>query len=171
MCSSDLNNAIQKRINPITSQKYIKYGDTIFIEGDKVIQVVNNYRSKNIIGEEVPVFNGNTGVILEINPWRDEIVIQFDDEKIEYSKSDLEQLMLGYAISKHISQGSSSKNVIVVTPKAHTFFINRNLLYTAITRTSEKCYHFTERSIVKSAIKKSIPKERQTFLKELLELK
>ena len=67
-------------------------------------------------------------------------------------------------------QGSSSKNVIVLMPKAHTYFLNRNLIYTAITRTRERCYHFVSRKTVKSALRKSIPHERQTFLKELLQI-
>lgn len=166
-----LNNAIQKKINPITNQKYMKYGDTIFIEGDKVLQVVNNYKSKNIFGGENPIFNGNTGIVLKVDSRSNEMIIQFDDQKIVYNKSDLEQLMLGYAVSIHRSQGDASKNVILMTPKAHTFFINRNLLYTAVTRTSKKCYHFTERDIVKSAVRKSTTQERQTFLKELLQEK
>ena len=166
-----LNNAIQKKVNPIIKQKYMKYGDTIFIEGDKVLQVVNNYKSKNIFGGENPIFNGNTGIVLEVDSRSNEMIIQFDDQKIVYNKSDLEQLMLGYAVSIHRSQGDASKNVILMTPKAHTFFINRNLLYTGITRTEKRCYHFTERSIVKSAVKKSTTQERQTFLKELLQVK
>lgn len=165
--SKVINKAIQSKINPIEGKKYIKYGETHFIEGDKVLQVVNNYRAINIYNDEIAVFNGNTGVIKQIKD--DGVIIDFGGEMILYEKDDLGQLLLGYAMSVHKGQGSGSDYVIVITPKAHTYFINRNLLYTAVTRTKKQCYHFTNKNIIKSSLKKSVSKERLTFLREMLQ--
>ncbi len=164
--SKKINEVIQSKINPRNNKKYIKYGETYFIEGDKVIQIVNNYKIKNIYDEETAIFNGNTGTIQNIV--NNQLIVNFDGEMLIYNKEDLGQLLLGYAISIHKSQGSGSKYVIITTPKAHTYFINRNLLYTAITRTKEKCFHFSGKEIIKSSLKKSITLERQTFLKNIL---
>lgn len=168
--STALNNAIQARINPIgDGTKHIKSGSTNFIEGDKVLQVVNNYKAEDIQGEEVQVFNGNTGIIKNVDINEKEIIVEFDNVLVRYNSDQLKQLILGYAMSIHKMQGSSNKNIIVLTPKAHTFFLNRNLIYTAITRTRERCYHFSSIETIKSAIRKSIPRQRKTFLRELLE--
>ena len=166
--SKAINQAIQSRINPPNSKNSIKYGDTTFAVGDKVIQIVNNYKIKDIHGKDCEVFNGNTGVIKEINKKFNEIVIKFDDMMLCYSKDELSQILLGYSISIHKSQGSSSKYVIVNTPKAHTYFINRNLLYTAVTRTSEKCFHISSRELIRSSLKKSVTHDRKTFLLDML---
>lgn len=161
-----INEKIQSRINPIQGKNHVSFGKTKFIEGDKVLQVVNNYKAKTILDEEASVFNGNTGIIKQIIGT--DVIIEFDGKQILYTKDNLSQLLLGYAISIHKSQGSSCKNVIVITPKAHTFFINRNLLYTAITRTKLKCFHFGNKKLIKSSLKKSAIKDRQTFLCSLL---
>jgi exodeoxyribonuclease V alpha subunit len=164
--SKILNNLIQSRINPSNGKKSIKYGQTTFIVRDKVLQVVNNYQVKTINDDITQVFNGNTGIIKDIVG--NDTIIEFDDELVVYSKDELSQLLLGYAMSIHKSQGDAAKYVIITTPKAHTFFINRNLLYTGITRTREKCYHFSSKELIKSSLKKSAIKERKTFLKEML---
>ena len=167
--SITLNNKIQARINPIGEYtEYLQSGGVNFIEGDKVLQVVNNYQAENVNGEEVQIFNGNTGIVKYIDIVNKEAIVDFNGVLIKYGSSELTQLILGYAMSIHKAQGDSSKNVIVMTPKAHTYFLNRNLIYTAITRTKEKCYHFSSKQTIKSAIKKSIPRQRKTFLKELL---
>lgn len=164
--SKIINQAIQSKINPPKKDNSIKHGDITFTVGDKVLQVVNNYKATDIFDNEKQVFNGNTGIIKYLN--NDDLVIDFDGEQLIYGKDELGQLLLGYAMSIHKSQGDSSKYVIVNTPKAHTYFINRNLLYTAVTRTREKCFHISEKELIKSSLKKSITNERQTFLKDLL---
>lgn len=166
--SKVLNKKIQDKINPINdNKKSIRYGNTNYIVGDKVIQIENNYKAKDINGKDMPVYNGNTGIIKNII--NKDIIIQFNKNLIVYGEDELKQLLLGYAMSIYKCQGDNSKNVIVITPKAHTFFINRNLLYTAITRTKEKCYHFSNKKLIKSALRKSATNERNTFLKELLQ--
>lgn len=162
-----INRKIQQRINPIKNKKYIKYGQDYFIEGDKVLQIINNYKAVNIYDQEVAIYNGNTGTIERIIDDKN-IIINFKDELIKYEKSDLEQLLLGYAMSIHKSQGDSCDYVILITPQAHSYFINRNLLYTGVTRTKKKCYHFTGEKIIRLALKKSVSKERKTFLREML---
>lgn len=165
--SKAINQAIQSKINPPKKDNSIKHGDITFTVGDKVLQIVNNYKAIDIFDNEKQIFNGNTGVVKYLS--NDEIVIDFDGDQLVYGKDELGQLLLGYAMSIHKSQGDSSKYVIVNTPKAHTYFINRNLLYTAVTRTKEKCFHISEKELIKSSLKKSITNERQTFLKEMLQ--
>jgi exodeoxyribonuclease V alpha subunit len=164
--SKVINNLIQERINPKENKKWIKHKDGYFVEGDKVLQIVNNYKAKSPYGHETEVMNGNTGIITNVTYNR--IIVDFNGELIMYDQEELNQLLLGYVISMHRSQGDSAKIVIILTPDSHTFFITRNLLYTAITRTKQMCYHFTNPKLIKSSLKKSATKDRKTFLRELL---
>jgi exodeoxyribonuclease V alpha subunit len=75
---------------------------------------------------------------------------------------------LGYSISIHKSQGSSIKVVILITPKAHTFMLNSNLIYVGLTRMKEKCFHLGNIDTVNSAVKKKENLTRNTFMQELL---
>jgi len=166
--TTEINKLIQQEINPRKeNDKYIKYGDIEFRLGDKVIQIVNNYKArKDGWYEDVSVFNGNTGKIIYIDGF--EMKVDFGDNVIVYEKDDVDQLRLGYCISIHKSQGSQSKNVILINPKSHKYFLNRNLLYTAITRASERVYHITTCDVINNCLNKSINLTRKTFLKELL---
>ena len=129
-------------------------------------------RSKECSGGEddegVPVYNGNTGIIVDITKDNNVIVDFNKDVYIQYTRDDLEQLDLAYAINIFKMQGSSAKVTILLTPTAHTYFMNRNLIYTAITRTEEKCYHFATEKLINIALRKSANKDRKTFLKSML---
>lgn len=166
-----LNNMIQKIANPnCNSDCNIKYGDTIYYEGDIIIQKVNNYKAKNINDpnnpEEMLIANGETGKIKKI--FSDKLIIDFDGNDIEYTKDNLAMISLGYAISIHKSQGGQFKVPIIVTPKSHTFMLDSNILYTALTRMKEKCYHIGTISTVNLAVRKKSNLKRNTFMKKLL---
>lgn len=167
-----LNNHIQKIANPnYGSDNYLAMNDknqTVFYEGDIVIQKKNNYSAKlyNEEDEEAFCANGDIGRIIKII--KNIVIIKFDDIVVEYTKDDMTDVRLAYSISYHSSQGGSIKVPIVITPKQHTYFLNSNLIYVALTRTQEKCYHIGNERTVNIAIKKSENLKRKTFLFDLL---
>jgi exodeoxyribonuclease V alpha subunit len=110
----------------------LSYGSTVFRIGDKVIQMRNNY-DKNI-------FNGDTGIITSMAADSSTLSIQFGQESIEYAKSELSDLQLAYCISIHKSQGSEYPVVIIPILKQHFLLLQRNLVYTGITRARKKVY-------------------------------
>lgn len=135
----NLNRLLQSALNPSGSQKReLAYGDTLFREGDKVMQIRNNYAlewSTKDGREGLGVFNGDIGLIMEIEPAAKRITVCFDEEKIcHYEESMLGDLELSYAMSIHKSQGSEFKAVILPLHSGTPLLFTRNLLYTAITR-------------------------------------
>ena len=143
-----LNNILQMYLNPEEPSKREKeYGSTIFREGDKVMQIKNNYqleweiRSKYglCIDKGTGVFNGDTGIIEEINFFAETMTVSFDEGKmVEYPFKLLEELELAYAITIHKSQGSEYPAVVIPLFQGPRMLMNRNLLYTAVTR-AKKC--------------------------------
>ena len=161
-----INKMIQSYKQKQKKTNFLMRGETKFHLGDKVIQVVNNYRAKNKYGEEKEnIFNGNSGVIVSVS-W-DNLIVDFGDKEIMYTKDDLSQLELGYCITTHKSQGDSSKQVVVLVPKAHTFMLNSNLLYVAATRAKERCFMLGNPATINRAIKKKINLTRDTYLHDL----
>lgn len=144
----------------------IKYGKQTYYIGDRVMQTKNNYTTENTDGIKTPIFNGNIGIIKEYDGKY--IIIDFDGEMIVYTRDMLNDVSLAYAINFYKMQGSQSPYVIVFTPKAHTYMMNRNLLYTALTRTSKQCFHFGTERITMIALKKSITFQRNTLLTKLM---
>lgn len=140
--TKDLNKVLQENINPASEKKKEKkYGDMFFREGDRIMQVKNNYdifwdRTVDGMYETgTGVFNGEFGKIEKIDDIEKQIKIEFDDGKIAwYMYSELEQLELAYAITIHKSQGSEFNVVIIVLPQAAPMLLTKNLLYTGITR-------------------------------------
>ena len=169
----ELNNSIQSMINP-KSSKYLKFGDSEYRIGDRVIQCVNDYKAMlyndGNYSDEVTTFisNGEIGNIIDVQC--SGIVIDYDGVIIFYPKTSMQNIKLGYAISMHKSQGGQAKVVILFTPKAHTFMLNSNLLYVGATRAKEKCYHIGEIDTINKAIKKKENFDRKTFLGDLLVL-
>ena len=143
-----LNTILQGYLNPPDKRKKEKeYGGTIFREGDKVMQTKNNYhlewevRSKYglCIDKGTGIFNGDMGIIEEINDYTETITISFDEGKmVEYSYKLLDELELAYAITIHKSQGSEYPAVVIPLLSGPRMLMNRNLLYTAVTR-AKKC--------------------------------
>ncbi|WP_075810294.1 AAA family ATPase [Clostridium perfringens] len=164
--TKNLNKSIQDLVQSNKENNYIKRGDTIFYVGDKVIQVVNNYKALKTNGEEDHIYNGNTGIVLAIR--NDVLVVGFKNKKIVYSREELEQLELGYCTTIHKMQGSSSKQVIMITPKNHAFMLNSNLLYVGETRAKERVWHVGDILTVNRAIKKKENLQRNTYLDKFL---
>ncbi len=168
----EINNRIQKIANKNYGDKVtLKVGETQYYKDDLVIQIVNNYKAEiydeGFTSDAITfVPNGEIGRVVEIK--NDFIVIQFDNHTIKYLRSELNQIKLAYAISTHKSQGGQAKVVILLTPKAHTFMLNSNLIYVGQTRAKEVCYHMGDPITINRAIKKKENFNRQTFLKDLL---
>ena len=143
-----LNTVLQMYLNPEAPSKREKeYGTIVFREGDKVMQVKNNYqleweiRTKFglCVDKGTGIFNGDTGIIQEINYFAETMTISFDEGKmVEYPFKQLEELELAYAITIHKSQGSEYPAVVIPMFKGPQMLMNRNLLYTAVTR-AKKC--------------------------------
>lgn len=141
----NLNNQLQEVLNPKAKHKKEKeLKEIIFREGDKVMQTKNNYSLKwvRINGdgdnEGVGVFNGDMGYIESINDEEKNITVVFDDERrVVYDYVYLDELELAYAITIHKSQGSEFKVIITPAFMGSPFLMNKNLLYTAITRAKE----------------------------------
>lgn len=163
----EVNRRIQEIANPPSPhKKEIKLKINTFREQDKVMQIVNNYTAINSDYEEDTIFNGDTGTIIKIKG--DEVFVDYGDKVIIYGRNDLDQLMLAYAVNIYKMQGSSAKNIILLTPKAHTYMLNRNLLYTGQTRAKQRVYHIGTPKTINIALKKSANYERRTFLKDML---
>ena len=141
----NLNERLQEVLNPPSKdKKEIKQKNIIFREGDKVMQTKNNYTlnwtSITGIGEKEGegVFNGDVGFIKSIDEEEKSVTIIFDDErKVIYDSESIEELELAYAITIHKSQGSEFKVVVIPAFNGAPFLMNRNLLYTGITRAKE----------------------------------
>ena len=139
-----LNKALQAALNPPSHDKKEKeYHNGIFREGDKVMQVKNNYQLgweiKSSYGLSIQtgtgVFNGDAGIIKEINLFSEQLTVEFDDNRlVNYSFSQLDELELAYAVTIHKSQGSEYPAVVLPILDGPRLLFNRNLLYTAVTR-------------------------------------
>ena len=143
-----LNVILQQYLNPPSKEKKEKeHGKGLFREGDKVMQIKNNYQLeweiRGLYGipveKGVGVFNGDTGIIKEINTFAETITVEFDERRfVEYSFKQLEELELAYVITIHKAQGSEYPAVIIPLLAGPKMLMNRNLLYTAVTR-ARKC--------------------------------
>jgi len=143
-----LNGILQRYLNPPEQGKREKeHGDTLFREGDKVMQTKNNYqlewevrsRFGLCIDKGMGIFNGDTGIIREINEFAETMTVEFDEGRmVDYSFKLLDELELAYAITIHKSQGSEYPAVVIPLLSGPSMLMNRNLLYTAVTR-ARKC--------------------------------
>lgn len=139
-----LNGILQQYLNPPEREKKEKeHGNGLFREGDKVMQIKNNYQIewevRGLYGipveKGVGVFNGDTGILREINTFAETVTVEFDERKfVEYSFKQLDELELAYAITIHKAQGSEYPAVIIPLLGGPKMLMNRNLLYTAVTR-------------------------------------
>lgn len=143
-----LNGILQQYLNPPEKAKKEKeHGNGLFREGDKVMQIKNNYQIewevRGLYGipveKGVGVFNGDTGILREINTFAETATVEFDERRfVEYSFKQLDELELAYAITIHKAQGSEYPAVIIPLLGGPKMLMNRNLLYTAVTR-ARKC--------------------------------
>lgn len=155
----NLNLLLQQTLNPESPEKNeIKSGTQIFRTGDKVMHIRNNYQ-KN-------VFNGDIGFIRNIT--KDSVSVEYLDRNVGYTKNELNELTLSYASSVHKSQGSEYKVVIMPLSVSHYIMLQRNLLYTAITRAKEKVVLLGSKKALTTAVQSNRTQKRYTLLAERL---
>jgi exodeoxyribonuclease V alpha subunit len=155
---TNLNIELQKRLNPGPSG--ITRGVWNFRLGDKVMQVVNNY--------DKDVFNGDIGWISKIDSEEREVVIDFDGRPVPYDYSDLDEITLAYAVSVHKSQGSEYPVVILPVVTQHYLLLQRNLIYTGITRAKKRVVLIGTKKALAIAVRNNKPQRRYTLLSERL---
>jgi len=137
-----LNKMLQSALNPASpDKKERQFGEFIFREGDRVMQIRNNYDImwKRTDGSEVGtgIFNGDVGTILSIDPSVETMTILFDDREADYDFTQLNELEPAYAMTVHKSQGSEYRAVILTAWNGSPYLLSRSILYTAITRARE----------------------------------
>lgn len=172
----NLNKVLQEKINPPSNQKrQVEFGRTIFRENDKVMQMTNNYdlewKRHGRYADEVGkgVFNGDIGIITTIDPNTSEVIVEFEDGRIcLYTRPDLIDLSLSYAITIHKSQGSEFDVVIIPAIAGPSIILTRNLIYTAVTRAKKMVVIVGEKFYLKRMVSNKYTATRFTLLKTLL---
>lgn len=156
----NLNIQLQTILNPSNSAEQISSMGYVYKIGDRVMQIKNNY--------EKLVFNGDIGTIERINSEDKKVYIKYYERELEYDYDELEEITLAYAISIHKSQGSEFPAVIIPVFTQHFALLQRNLIYTAITRAKKLCIFIGQARAMAMAIKNNKSIQRKTFLKEYL---
>ena len=156
--AENLNAAIQKRLNG--AGPGVVRGGMEFRAGDRVMQLRNNY--------DKDVYNGDVGFVQSVEPAERTLVVLFDGRPVEYRAADLDELTLAYATTIHKSQGSEYPAVIVLLHRQHYMMLQRNLLYTAITRGKRLVLLMGVPYAIDQAIKTNTVRERRTSLAERL---
>jgi exodeoxyribonuclease V alpha subunit len=156
--ASNLNAELQKELNP-SADEFSRAGK-IFKKGDKVMQIRNNY--------DKDVYNGDIGRIVGIDREEQEVSVNFDGKIIPYEFSELDELVLAYATSVHKAQGSEYPAVVMPLLTQHYILLQRNLLYTGITRGKKLVILIGTKKALNIAIRNNKPQQRYTRLKERL---
>ncbi len=161
----NLNVILQELFNPKSSKKEeIRYGDVVYRENDKVLQLQNNPDSN--------VFNGDIGYIRKIIPKtsknKDMIIIDFEGVKVEYTREDLNQIKHAYAITIHKSQGSEFSHVILPVSRNYYKMLYNKLIYTGVSRAKKSLVIIGEAQSFMMAVKNDYASSRKTMLKEKL---
>ncbi|HOQ01255.1 MAG TPA: ATP-dependent RecD-like DNA helicase [Acetivibrio clariflavus] len=157
--AQNLNNILQEALNP--GDVTIKYGGTIYRLKDKVMQVKNNY-DKN-------VFNGDIGIISRIDMEDKTVTINFDGNEVEYDVTELDEVVLAYATTVHKSQGSEYKIVVAPFTMQHYMMLQRNLLYTCVTRAKSVFVLVGSKKAIGIAVSNSKIQQRNTMLAKRLQ--
>ncbi|WP_427551103.1 SF1B family DNA helicase RecD2 [Methylomonas sp. MS20] len=150
-----LNVELQARLNGHSEPKITRFGNT-YAPGDKVIQRINNYDKE--------VFNGDIGVIKAIDLEDSQVKILFDDREVDYEFSDLDEITLAYATSVHKSQGSEYPVVVIPLAMQHFMLLERNLLYTGVTRGKQLVVVIAQPKALAMAVKNQQSQRRITDL-------
>lgn len=157
----NLNTELQKALNLSTGEPdELTRGGRLYRTGDKVMQVVNNY--------DRDVYNGDIGVITRINREELEITVDFDGRAVVYEYKDLDEIVLAYAVSVHKSQGSEYPAIVMPVHTQHYMLLQRNLLYTGITRGKKLVVIIGTKKAVAMAVRNNRPRKRYTYLKNRL---
>lgn len=171
-----LNKILQEYLNPPEKGKKEKeYGDRLFREGDKVMQIKNNYqlewevstRYGMTIDKGVGVFNGDMGIVKEINSYEETVTVEYDEQRlVKYPYNLLEELELAYAITIHKSQGSEYPAVVIPLLQGPRQLYHRNLLYTAVTRAKHCVTLVGSDTVFQEMIRNANEQDRNTSLHE-----
>ena len=154
-----LNIELQKALNPRTEPQIQKFGTT-FLVGDKVMQTENDYDKE--------VYNGDLGFITAIDLEVGEIMITFDGREVSYVAGELDQIVLAYATTIHKSQGSEYPVVVIPVTTQHYAMLQRNLLYTGVTRGKRLVILIGQKKAVMIAVKNVSGRRRWSKLREWL---
>ena len=157
--ATNLNIALQEAINP--TGESLNRGGFKYRKGDKVMQIRNNY--------DKDVYNGDIGKILEVNMEDRTLPVLFDNRRIEYEDTDLDELTLAYATTIHKSQGSEYPVVVIPILMTHFMMLQRNLVYTGITRAKKICIIVGTTKALAYSIHNQVVLKRNTRLKERLQ--
>jgi exodeoxyribonuclease V alpha subunit len=157
-----LNQALQARLNPALegSPQELEFKERRFRVRDKVMQLRNNY-DKN-------VFNGDIGYVSGVSRSTRRVTVDFDGEPAVYEGDELDQLALAYAVTVHKSQGSEFKAVVLLASRAHWIMLQRNLLYTGMTRARERLFLIGQPDALRRAVENNPSVARNTMLAEAL---
>lgn len=166
----NLNRLLQAALNPPTPEKKERsFGDFLFREGDRVMQIKNNYdivwKSCDGTTAGTGIFNGDVGVIREIDPGAETMTLVFDDRETVYDFTQLNELEPAYAMTVHKSQGSEYRAVILTAWNGSPYLLNRSILYTAITRARELLIVVGREETVAAMVNNAAKNRRYTGLK------
>lgn len=171
-----LNGILQRYLNPASAEKKeYTSGETLFRENDKVMQIKNNYQleweivsSYGIpIDKGTGIFNGDIGIIRQINDYAHEVVVEFDEHRrVTYAYAQLDEIELAYAVTIHKSQGSEYPAVIMPLLTGPKMLFNRNLLYTGVTRAKNCVTILGSRRTVQEMVDNNYQNRRYTGLAE-----
>jgi exodeoxyribonuclease V alpha subunit len=153
--AGNLNSKLQETLNP--GEGGLLRGTRIFRVNDKVMQIKNNYDKE--------VFNGDIGKISHIDFENQEIGITFDGRSVDYDYTDLDEIVLAYAVSVHKSQGSEYPAVIIPILTQHYMLLQRNLIYTAVTRGRKLVVIVGTRKALAIGVKNNKTEKRYTYLR------
>ncbi|MCC5788767.1 MAG: ATP-dependent RecD-like DNA helicase, partial [Opitutales bacterium] len=154
----NLNQRLQEALNP--SEPSLPYGSLNFRPGDRLLQTRNNY--------EKMVFNGDMGTVVSVDPSQRTLIASFEGQEHQYEKEELSELSLAYAISIHKSQGSEYPIVVIPILRQHYMMLQRNLIYTALTRAKSKAIFVGDPRAYAMAIRNATSHQRHTGLQPLL---
>ena len=171
-----LNGILQKYLNPPSpAKKECQVGDTLFREQDKVMQIKNNYqlewevvsRYGIPIDKGSGIFNGDIGIILSIDDYAHEVVIEYDEHRrVTYQYAQLDEIELAYAVTIHKSQGSEYPAVIMPLLSGPRMLFNRNLLYTGVTRAKNCVTILGSRETLREMVENNYQNRRFTGLSD-----
>jgi exodeoxyribonuclease V alpha subunit len=157
----NLNDVLQAALNPPGDRPEIQRFGWTFRVGDRVIQTENDYQKD--------VFNGDLGVIETINRIEQRVVVRFDERLVEYDFGDLDALALAYVLSIHKSQGSEFPCVVIPVHTQHFVMLQRNLLYTAVTRGKRLVVVVGSKRALSLAVRREDTSRRFTALRRRLQ--
>lgn len=146
----------------------IEYGDNVFRVGDIVMNLENTYDLMNADGETIDIFNGDTGIIEDIDIKNKKMHINYDGNLIEIHDTEFSKLSLAYSISFHKSQGSGIKCIILVLDKSSKYQLNANLIYTGVTRAKEELIIIGQAETINYGLRRMESDKRKSFLYDFM---